>query len=70
MELFIFILLLSLMSFSVAFLVYGFCLRFFGASGTKSKIDLGDLREGIFYEKEEEIFSTVAELLLLKHIRH
>ena len=32
-------------------------------------IDLGDLREGIFYEKEEEIFSTVAELLLLKHIR-
>ena len=28
-------------------------------------IDLGDLREGIFYEKEEEIFSTVAELLLL-----
>ena len=28
-----------------------------------------DLREGIFYEKEEEIFSTVAELLLLKHIR-
>ncbi|WP_302782640.1 hypothetical protein [Acidaminococcus intestini] len=38
MELFIFILLLSLMSFSVAFLVYGFCLRFFGASGTKSKI--------------------------------
>lgn len=26
------------MSFSVAFLVYGFCLRFFGASGTKSKI--------------------------------
>ena len=37
-ELFIFILLLSLMSFSVAFLVYGFCLRFFGASGTKSKI--------------------------------
>lgn len=32
-------------------------------------IDLGDLREGIFYQNEEEIFSTVAELLLLKHIR-
>ena len=32
-------------------------------------IDLGDLREGIFYQKEEEIFSTVAEILLLKHIR-
>lgn len=38
MEFFIFILILSLISFSVAFLAYGFCLRFFGAQGTRAKV--------------------------------
>lgn len=44
-----------------------------GRAGRRHKVllmvDLGDLREGIFYRKEEEIFSTVAEILRLKHIR-
>lgn len=44
-----------------------------GQAGKRHKvllmIDLGDLREGIFYQKEEEIFSTVAEILRLKHIQ-
>ncbi|PKM84514.1 MAG: alanine racemase [Firmicutes bacterium HGW-Firmicutes-11] len=31
-------------------------------------IDLGDLREGIFYQQEEEIFETVKEILSLNHI--
>ena len=38
MEFFIFILILSLISFSVAFLAYGSCLRFFGAQGTRAKV--------------------------------
>ena len=32
-------------------------------------VDLGDLREGIFFQKEEEIFRTVEEILQLKHVR-
>nr|WP_312577051.1 ornithine racemase Orr [Sedimentibacter sp.] len=32
-------------------------------------IDLGDLREGIFYKNEEEIFSTVEEILRLENIK-
>lgn len=32
-------------------------------------IDLGDLREGLFYQNESEIFSTVSEILRMKHIR-
>ena len=32
-------------------------------------IDLGDLREGIFFRDQEKIFSTVEEILRLKHIR-
>ena len=31
-------------------------------------IDLGDLREGIFFKNEEEIYSTVEEILQLKNI--
>lgn len=31
-------------------------------------IDLGDLREGIFYQNEDEIFETVEEILKLKNI--
>lgn len=38
MEFFIFMLLLMSVSFSVAILVYGFCLKFFGVSSTKSKL--------------------------------
>ena len=32
-------------------------------------IDLGDLREGIFFKNEDEIFSTVEEILKLKNIQ-
>lgn len=32
-------------------------------------IDLGDLREGIFYQQEETIFGAVAEILTLRNIR-
>ena len=32
-------------------------------------IDLGDLREGIFYQNEEEIFSAVSEILSMENIR-
>jgi predicted amino acid racemase len=32
-------------------------------------IDLGDLREGIFYKNEEEIFNAVEEILKLKNIK-
>lgn len=31
-------------------------------------IDLGDLREGIFYQNEEQIFSTVSEILSMENI--
>ena len=31
-------------------------------------IDLGDLREGIFFEKEEQIMDAVAEILNLENI--
>jgi predicted amino acid racemase len=31
-------------------------------------IDLGDLREGIFYKNEDEIYETVEEILKLEHI--
>ena len=31
-------------------------------------IDLGDLREGIFFQNEEEIYHTVEEILKLQHI--
>lgn len=31
-------------------------------------IDLGDLREGIFYKNEDEIYKTVEEILKLEHI--
>ena len=32
-------------------------------------IDLGDLREGIFYQNEEEIFAVVSEILKMQHIK-
>lgn len=32
-------------------------------------IDLGDLREGIFYQNEDQIFKTVEEILKLKNIK-
>ena len=32
-------------------------------------IDLGDLREGIFFEKEDEIYEAVEEILALENIR-
>ncbi len=31
-------------------------------------IDLGDLREGIFYKNEDEIYETIEEILKLEHI--
>jgi predicted amino acid racemase len=31
-------------------------------------IDLGDLREGIFYKNEDEIYETIQEILKLEHI--
>jgi len=31
-------------------------------------IDLGDLREGIFFQQEEEIYGTVEEVLSMKHL--
>ena len=31
-------------------------------------IDLGDLREGIFYQNEDQIFSAVEEILTMEHI--
>lgn len=43
-----------------------------GRQGKKHKvvlmIDLGDLREGIFFEREEEIFDTVNLILSLEHL--
>ena len=32
-------------------------------------IDMGDLREGIFYQNEDEIFTTVAEILTMENIQ-
>lgn len=32
-------------------------------------IDLGDLREGIFFKNEDEIFNAVEEILRLKNIQ-
>jgi predicted amino acid racemase len=33
-------------------------------------IDLGDLREGLFYKDEEKIFNTVEEILKMKNTKY